>query len=271
MYLPTGINLNCGVYRIKNVRNGKFYVGSTKDAQTRKRNHFLNLKKGTHTNRFLQAAYNKETDKSVFEFQMFIYCKEEQLLSLEQGCLDLLKPHYNVCKIAGKGPNLKGVPKTKEHSQKVSDALKGRVLSTNHKKLISLARSGKPSWNKGLAWSSDSKIKMSTAKKGKSAPHKSSLTEQQALEILASEEGTLELAAKYRVSRQVIADLRMGHTWRHLPRKKVWTRSDLQKLGWTDEKRKRQAEIRRNQSVADSNSQAERETSFDWPSKDSLP
>ena len=257
MYLPKNINKECGVYKIINTRTGKFYIGSTKNAKIRKKTHFSELRRNIHHCDHLQKAFNKEIDKGIFEFRMFIFCKESELLAIEQGCIDFMKPAYNTNKIAGKPPVMVGdqnpskrpevrekmrKPKTPEHSAKVGAALRGRKLSDEHRKKLSESHKGKPSWNTGKNLSEEHKRKLSAARKGRSAPHKSSVTESQALEILASTDGSTQIANRLGISRQVVANIRMGHTWRHLPRSKTWTRDELRLLGWTPEKRNKVSE-----------------------------
>lgn len=48
-----------GIYKIINVINNKFYVGSAVDLKRRKTRHFSELRKNKHNNRHLQAAWNK--------------------------------------------------------------------------------------------------------------------------------------------------------------------------------------------------------------------
>jgi group I intron endonuclease len=48
-----------GIYKIINVLNDKFYVGSAVDFARRKREHWNKLRKGTHHNKYLQTAWNK--------------------------------------------------------------------------------------------------------------------------------------------------------------------------------------------------------------------
>lgn len=48
-----------GIYKIINVINNKFYVGSAVDFARRKRNHWNQLRNGKHHNRRLQAAWAK--------------------------------------------------------------------------------------------------------------------------------------------------------------------------------------------------------------------
>ena len=134
-------------------------------------------------------------------------------------------------------------PKTPEHRAKVGDALRGRKLSTAHRRKLSESHVGKPGWNTGKPLTESHKEAIRAAKKGRSAPHKSVLTEAQALEILSSNEGSSQLAQRLGVKRQVVADVRMGHTWCHLPRTKVWTQNELRLLGWTLEKREKAGDL----------------------------
>jgi len=55
------------VYKIINNKNGKFYIGSTKDIDYRFKSHKYTLKKGVHQNKHLQNSYNKY-GKGSFEF-----------------------------------------------------------------------------------------------------------------------------------------------------------------------------------------------------------
>lgn len=56
------------IYKIRNVVNGKFYVGSTMDTRERFRTHRTRLRKGTHHSKHLQAAWSKYgEDCFVFE------------------------------------------------------------------------------------------------------------------------------------------------------------------------------------------------------------
>lgn len=56
-----------GIYKIINVVNNKFYVGSAVDFTRRKRIHWWNLRRGKHANKHLQAAWLKYGEES-FKF-----------------------------------------------------------------------------------------------------------------------------------------------------------------------------------------------------------
>ena len=61
-----------GIYKIINVVNNKFYVGSAEDFGRRKRIHWWRLRKGNHPNKYLQAAWNKYGESSF----MFVIVEE---------------------------------------------------------------------------------------------------------------------------------------------------------------------------------------------------
>jgi group I intron endonuclease len=48
-----------GIYEIKNIANGKMYIGSSKDIVNRFSQHKANLRNNKHTNTHLQASWNK--------------------------------------------------------------------------------------------------------------------------------------------------------------------------------------------------------------------
>lgn len=62
-----------GIYKIINVINNKFYVGSAVDLKRRKTRHFSELRNGRHNNRHLQAAWVKYGE------QAFVFVVVEEL------------------------------------------------------------------------------------------------------------------------------------------------------------------------------------------------
>jgi group I intron endonuclease len=62
-----------GIYKIINITNNKFYVGSAVDLKRRKTRHFSELRNRKHNNKHLQAAWDKYGEKS------FIFVVVEEL------------------------------------------------------------------------------------------------------------------------------------------------------------------------------------------------
>ena len=90
--------MNLGIYKIINIKNNKFYIGSTNNLKRRKKDHFSLLKKNKNHCKILQRAYNKYGEEA-FTFEVLAYCPKEYLFKLEQWFVDTLKPQYNSCLI----------------------------------------------------------------------------------------------------------------------------------------------------------------------------
>lgn len=89
----------CGVYKITNLVNGKFYIGSSNNIKNRWYNHQKSLDEGTHGNAHLQKAWNKY-GKENFKFEIIEECDPAVQFEREQFYLNELKPFdengYNI-------------------------------------------------------------------------------------------------------------------------------------------------------------------------------
>lgn len=123
----------CGVYKILNKVNFKFYIGSSVDIYKRWETHRLGLNSNSHQNEYLQNSWNKYKEEN-FEFLILesIQVKEyndvdklkNALLSLEQKYLDTTKCYdrkigYNISPTAGSPLGVKHTEKTKEKFREV--------------------------------------------------------------------------------------------------------------------------------------------------------
>ena len=66
--------MGMGIYKIINVVNNKFYIGSAVNFSRRKARHFSELRNNKHNNRWLQASWNKHGE------QAFIFVIVEEVL-----------------------------------------------------------------------------------------------------------------------------------------------------------------------------------------------
>ena len=73
---------NPGVYLIRNIKNGKVYIGQTNNLKIRKQSHFSDLKANIHHNKHLQNAWNKYGAEN-FEFEVLEECSLEKLDEVE--------------------------------------------------------------------------------------------------------------------------------------------------------------------------------------------
>ena len=156
------------IYQIRNTINGKRYIGSAQDWETRKRKHKAALSRGGHHSAYLQNAWNKYGEHC-FVFEILQQVEQRgHLLKEEQRWLDREKTYnrengYNVCTKAGSGARAW----TEEQREKLSKSISGekhhfygKRLSEEHREKISRSNKGKLAWNKGKSPSPETIEKM---------------------------------------------------------------------------------------------------------------
>ncbi|NJO64321.1 MAG: GIY-YIG nuclease family protein [Richelia sp. RM2_1_2] len=145
------MNINgSGIYKIINITNGKFYIGSARNFRNRWNSHKYHLIRNQHENSHLQNAWNKYGENQ-FKFEIIEECPINTLLMREQFYIDLYKPYdntigYNILRIAGSSLGFKF---SEESRVKMSVAKQGKklrlgaILSKETKEKISIANKGK--------------------------------------------------------------------------------------------------------------------------------
>ena len=122
-----------GIYKIINVLNNKFYVGSAVDFTKRKDQHWYRLRKGNHVNKHLQAAWNKYGEKAFIFAVIQEVPVEENLLAAENIWL---REHvgtdncYNIARDAA-APN-KGLEHSQATKNKISASRTGKGAGEHH-------------------------------------------------------------------------------------------------------------------------------------------
>lgn len=165
------------IYKIRNIVNGNFYVGSTADARVRFQAHKRRLKKGTHHSPHLQAAWNRYGEEC-FKFEIVEEVLDASLLlAAEQVWLDAHagKSHcYNWATDAsapmrGKKHSPEVVEKLKEAGQKVpkgeASVLYGVPRTDEVKAKLSAALKGLPNKMKGRNLSEEGRANIAAAVK----------------------------------------------------------------------------------------------------------
>ncbi len=96
-------NKKSGIYRWVNLISGKSYVGSSVNLTKRLGNYYsLNyLKNSLKKNPSIIYRSLLKQGYSNFSLEILEYCEPNLLTSREQYYIDLLKPEYNILKIAG--------------------------------------------------------------------------------------------------------------------------------------------------------------------------
>lgn len=208
--------MTCGIYVISFCGRSRMYVGQSKNIERRWEEHTTDLEYERHHNVKMRNLWRKFS--STMRFHILEECPLAELNKREQIIIDVLFAEYpnetiNILRTVNTVPDRVGrkyseatkalmrarrisstnrSPHSQETRSKISAALKGRVLSEEHKlKLsdakkdksvkpfseehkakISAANKGRIASNKGKPMSEEQKAKLSIAAKGKTRkPH----------------------------------------------------------------------------------------------------
>jgi group I intron endonuclease len=184
------------IYKIINLMNAKFYIGSTVKIKERFRAHRGKLRTGTHHCPHLQNAWNKYGEDAFVFKVIAVVDNPLELHAVEQVLLD--EHHgsarcYNYARYTDNSS--RGVVRTQKHRDAISNGLRAFYAENQHptkgvprseetKALMSQNRAGKPVSETtrekirqsriGVSASEETKAKLSRLRKGKerSAEHK---------------------------------------------------------------------------------------------------
>jgi hypothetical protein len=108
----------CGIYKITNIINSKYYIGSAVSIRYRLNTHKRLLRDNKHFNKHLQSSYNKH-GLSNFVFEQLEITTKENMIEREQYWIDHLdannpKKGYNKRIIASSNLGLKASEETRK-------------------------------------------------------------------------------------------------------------------------------------------------------------
>lgn len=205
-----------GIYRIRNLKNGKCYVGSASYLVQRKYRHFSSLEKNCHDNEHLQSAYNKY-GKENFVFEILIYCDKESLLTLEALFIKgycSYKREYGYNKREIPNSNI-GMKMSKESSKKKSLSLKGRIITEEHRKKLSASNRGKKRSEEANRKNAEAKMGVFSGSKNPSAKINESLA-YEIKKMLFDDFKCTEISVFLGIRVNIIYSIKYGKTWRNV-------------------------------------------------------
>lgn len=141
--------MKSGLYWIRNLWDGKRYVGSSIDVPRRLRAHRSLLERGVHDNIHLQRAWNRDGVES-FVFECVRQVVKRNLREREQRLLDRVvgnKRYYNINPAADVPPDRTGQRMPRDVVRRVTKKIRGKPKSEAHKRALSEAR--KKLWREG--------------------------------------------------------------------------------------------------------------------------
>lgn len=116
-----------GIYRWVNNINNKSYIGSAKYLNNRLSTYYSSTTLKKRLERGSSAIHSALLKYSYINFKLEIieYCEQDLLIYREQYYIDLLKPEYNICKIAGSTLG-------KRHSESTKEKIRNSIAGKNH-------------------------------------------------------------------------------------------------------------------------------------------
>lgn len=194
MICPESDLRKTGVYRIRNLVNGKLYVGSaSKEFYGRLMGHLSLLRLEKHHSRPLQHSWNKHGE-DCFAFEVVEVCDPRFCVDFEQVYIDFYKSAdrefgYNICPRAG---SKRGCRLSPDHIEMMREASRGRKHTQEAKNKIGAA-------HLGMRHTDEAKAKVSRANKGrKMPPHMSELTRARFSGVPKSAEHRAKIGAAHR-------------------------------------------------------------------------
>lgn len=177
-----------GIYLIVNNASENIYVGSAIKVRTRINGHVAALRDNRHRNIYLQRSWNAH-GSNVFSFFAIEQCHREQLISKEQEYIDKYRDIYGWSRLYNIDPKAysklgsKHTEETKkrisaikmnvspEIREKLSNAVRNanNLRTTEQKEKFRLVNVGRTPWNKGVPMREETRLKLSSALRGRRA------------------------------------------------------------------------------------------------------
>lgn len=165
--------MSSGIYQIRNIVNGKCYIGSAVDLKKRWLGHLNDLCHRRHHSRHLQNAFDKYGEE-IFVFEVLEEVEPENLLMHEQFYLDTQNSEYNIAPTAG---SPLGILRSVETRGKMSMAKTGerhpnygKHLSVETRAKQSAANTGARNHNYGKHPSAKTRAKQRVVNTGERNP-----------------------------------------------------------------------------------------------------
>lgn len=152
--------LDCsGIYKIENISNGRYYIGSSQNIRKRRNSHLIQLRKNNHHCSQLQKAYNKYGEKN---FKFIVIEVTDNLTDREQYYLDnsdkdiIYNTFMSAYSVSGPDHPMYGKTHTEEAKTKIKER---RSLQTISHSEETRKKIGKSNIGKKLSKESIEKMK----------------------------------------------------------------------------------------------------------------
>jgi group I intron endonuclease len=155
-----------GIYRLNNIITGKSYIGSAIDLSRIFSNYYSIVYLKNSLDNGSSIIYNSLLKYGYANFSLDIleYCKPNKLIFREQYYMDILKPEYNILKVAGSVLGFKHSEVTKA-KMRINNLGKKHTYETRQKIGLNINLSVKVNIKPKLI-TLDTKLKLSSRSRG---------------------------------------------------------------------------------------------------------
>lgn len=218
--------MRSGVYAITHLDSTRVYIGSSVNVPRRWSSHRRDLRRGTHPNRYLQAAWTKYGEQA-FAFAVVEECPPGLLVQREQAWLDELRPFEQSrgFNLSPSAYSLLGFRFSASQRERVSMALRGKPKTAEHRANLWANRSPNAETfaamgrrNRGGTKSTEHRARIGAAQQGK-RNHGAKLSDESVVEIrrrLAAGEPGRHIARSFGVHESIVSEIKSGRRWTHV-------------------------------------------------------
>ena len=207
----------CGIYKLYFTNDKRFYIGSTNDLQERLQAHVRAIKKQKHFNKYFQRLCLKIGVENL-KYEILAKCPQEYLLKMEQWFIDKLNPELNLAETVGRPPvnRKRGYKMSEEAKQNISKAKTGKKVDRSNythseETLNKISQS-----LKGRVITEEWKQKMREAKSNGGKYSKLTIEQVKEIKLLVGTKTDKEISELFNCSRTTINQIKNNKIWKEI-------------------------------------------------------
>jgi group I intron endonuclease len=207
----------CGIYKLYFDNDDRFYIGSTNDLQERLQAHNRAILKQHHFNRYFQRLCLKLGIENL-KFELLIKCPQDYLLKAEQWFVNKLKPELNLAEIVGRPPanRKRGYKMSEEAKRNISKAKTGQKIDrsnyTHSKETLNKISQSL----KGRIITEEWKQKMRKAKANGGKYSKLKIEQVKEIKLLVGTKTDKEISELFNCSRATVNQIKNNKIWKEV-------------------------------------------------------
>lgn len=207
----------CVIYKLYFDNDSRFYIGSTNDLQERLQAHNRAILKQKHFNRYFQRLCLKLGIENL-RFEILIKCPQDYLLKAEQWFVDKLKPELNLAETVGRPPKnrKRGYEMSEEAKLNISKAKTGQKVDRSNYTHSEETLQKISNSLKGRVITDEWKQRMKEAKANGGKYSKLTIEQVKEIKSLVSNKTDREIAELFSCSRATINQIKNNKIWKEV-------------------------------------------------------